>query len=83
MNMSRTGGKKSSATFKSNAAEVTPDQMRFFVILDDDFVIFMQYQCYCGNIDFTVDDSRLPSLLKPCILPHSFLVVFMLALYVE
>ncbi|KAK3130491.1 hypothetical protein QOZ80_6BG0494100 [Eleusine coracana subsp. coracana] len=28
MNMSRTGSKKSSATFKSNAAEVTPDQMR-------------------------------------------------------
>uniref|UniRef100_A0A453L877 HORMA domain-containing protein n=1 Tax=Aegilops tauschii subsp. strangulata TaxID=200361 RepID=A0A453L877_AEGTS len=28
MNMSRTGSKKNSATFKSNAAEVTPDQMR-------------------------------------------------------
>ncbi|XP_062199186.1 meiosis-specific protein PAIR2-like [Phragmites australis] len=28
MNMSRTGSKKSSTTFKSNAAEVTPDQMR-------------------------------------------------------
>ncbi|CAM0879919.1 unnamed protein product [Alopecurus aequalis] len=28
MNLSRTGSKKNSATFKSNAAEVTPDQMR-------------------------------------------------------
>ncbi|CAM0909480.1 unnamed protein product [Alopecurus aequalis] len=28
MNLSRTGNKKNSATFKSNAAEVTPDQMR-------------------------------------------------------
>ncbi|XP_044399906.1 meiosis-specific protein PAIR2 isoform X2 [Triticum aestivum] len=31
MNMSRTGSKKNSATFKSNAAEVTPDQMRTLV----------------------------------------------------
>jgi hypothetical protein len=38
MNMSRTGSKKSSATFKSNAAEVTPDQMRFFLTLDDDLL---------------------------------------------
>ncbi|KAE8792348.1 asynapsis 1 [Hordeum vulgare] len=28
MNMSRTGSKKNSTTFKSNSAEVTPDQMR-------------------------------------------------------
>jgi hypothetical protein len=28
MNLSRTGSKKNSATFNSNAAEVTPDQMR-------------------------------------------------------
>ncbi|XP_051209327.1 meiosis-specific protein PAIR2 isoform X1 [Lolium perenne] len=28
MNLSRTGSKKNSATFKSNAAEVTPDEMR-------------------------------------------------------
>ena len=29
MNMSRTGSKKGSTTFTSNASEVTPDQMRY------------------------------------------------------
>ena len=38
MNMRRTWSKKSSTTFKSNAAEVTPDQMRCFLTLDADFL---------------------------------------------
>jgi hypothetical protein len=31
MNMSRTGSKKGSTTFTSNASEVTPDQMRYIL----------------------------------------------------
>jgi meiosis-specific protein len=38
MNMSRTGSKKGSTTFTSNASEVTPDQMRYFPTLDADFL---------------------------------------------
>jgi len=38
MNMSRTGSKKGSTTFTSNASEVTPDQMRYFLTLDADFL---------------------------------------------
>ena len=39
MNMSRTGSKKGITTFTSNASEVTPDQMRYFLTLDADFLV--------------------------------------------
>jgi len=38
MIMNRTGSKKGSTTFRSNASDVTPHQMRYFLTLDADFL---------------------------------------------
>ncbi|KAM0852661.1 hypothetical protein ACQ4PT_051615 [Festuca glaucescens] len=73
MNLSRTGSKKNSATFKSNAEEVTPDQMRSSACkmirtlvslmrtldqMPDERTILMKLLYY--------DDVTVKSVLDPC-----------------
>jgi len=47
MNMSRTGSKKGSTTFTSNASEVTPDQMRYSLTVLPWMLIFLHEHAVC------------------------------------
>jgi hypothetical protein len=54
MNMSRTGSKKGSTTFTSNASEVTPDQMRYFLTFFSQTLYFLTL-----DTDFFLHESEV------------------------
>lgn len=51
MNMSRTGSKKGTTTFTSNASEVTPDQMRYSLTLDVNFLAWACSLCKRASVN--------------------------------
>jgi len=83
MNMSRTGSKKGSTTFTSNASEVTPDQMRYSLTLDVNFLAWACSLCKRAMLHsecYDLKQFNIMVLLCKNMLNNMGLIIYLLAM---